>query len=86
MQSQTRRELRDRWAKGLPDSIQSFRFPDHLRSMRWPDTRTLWRLHAGHTPSDRDPGADHNKDSEPCDFGEAFISSTHILLECRLFL
>jgi ribonuclease HI len=86
MQSQTRRELRDRWDKALPDSIQSFRFPDHLQSMRWPDTRMLWRLYAGRTPSDRDPGADHNKDPEPCDCGEAFISSAHILLECRLFL
>jgi hypothetical protein len=86
MQSQTRRELRDRWAKGLPDSIQSFRFPDHLRSMRWPDTRALWRLYAGRTPSDRDPGADHNTDPEPCDCSEGFISSAQIFLECRLFL
>jgi hypothetical protein len=60
--------------------------PDHLRSMRWPDTRALWRLYAGRTPSDRDPGADHNKGPEPCDCGEAFVSSAHILLECRLFL
>jgi ribonuclease HI len=85
MQSRTRREFRERWAAALPDSIQSFRFPDHLKSMHCPDTRALWRLYAGRTPSDRDPGADHNKDPAPCDCGEAFLSSTHILLECRLF-
>jgi hypothetical protein len=53
--------------------------------MHWPDTRALWRLYAGRTPSDRDPGADHDRDPAPCDCGEAFLSSTHILLECRLF-
>jgi hypothetical protein len=38
-----------------------------------------------YTPSDHDPGADHDKDPEPYSCGESFVSSTHILLECRLF-
>jgi hypothetical protein len=79
---QTCPQLRERWSAGLPGAIPSFNFPDHLRSQRWRDTRALWRLHAGRTPSDRDPGADHDKDPEPCDCGESFISSAHILTEC----
>jgi ribonuclease HI len=85
MQSQTRRQLRERWIAALPDATPSFRFPDHLQHMSWPDTRALWRLYAGRTPSDRDPGADHDKNREPCDCGASFVSSAHILLECRLF-
>jgi ribonuclease HI len=85
MLTQSRQRLRERWHAALPDAVPSSRFPDHLRSLRWPDTRALWRLYAGRTPSDRDPGADHDKDPEPCDCGESYVSSAHILLECRLF-
>jgi ribonuclease HI len=85
MLTQTRKRLRERWLAALPDAIPSMRFPDHLRHLRWPATRALWRLYAGRMPSDRDPGADHDKDPEPCDCGESFASSAHILLECRLF-
>jgi ribonuclease HI len=83
MLAQSRRSLRERWLAELPDAVPSTRFPECLR---WPDTRALWRLYAGRTPSDRDPGADHDKEPEPCDCGESFTSSAHILLECRLFL
>jgi hypothetical protein len=86
MLPQTRLRLRERWLAALPDATPSMRFPDHLKHLSWPDTRALWPLHAGRTPSDRDPGADHDKDPEPCDCGDSYRSSAHILLECRLFL
>jgi ribonuclease HI len=85
MLAQTRKQLRERWTAALPDAIPSMHFSDHLKHLRWPATRALWRLYAGRTPSDRDPGADHDRDPEPCDCGESFASSAHILLECRLF-
>jgi hypothetical protein len=85
MLAQTRKRLRERWLAALPDAIPSMRFPDHLKSLSWPDTGALWRLFTGRTPSDRDPGADHDRDREPCDCGESFASSAHILLKCRHF-
>jgi hypothetical protein len=85
MLAQTRKQLSERWNAALPDAIPSMRFPDHLKNLNWPTTRALWRLYAGRTPTDRNPGADHAKDPEPCNCGESFASSAHILLECRLF-
>jgi hypothetical protein len=82
MLAQTRQRLRERWLADLPDEVPSSHFPDHLKTLRWPDTRALWRLYVGRTPSDRDPGADHDKNPEPCDCGESFTTSAHILLEC----
>jgi hypothetical protein len=85
MLAQTLKQLRERWIAALPDAMPSMHFPDHLKNLNWPTTRALWRLYAGCTPTDRDPGADHARDLEPCDCGESFASSAHILLECRLF-
>jgi ribonuclease HI len=84
MQAQTRRRLRERWVTEHPNAVPSSKFPEHLRSLSW--SATLWRLYARRTPSDRDPGADQDKEPEPCNCGKSFVSSAHILLECRLFL
>jgi hypothetical protein len=86
MLAQTQLRLRECWLAALPDATPSMRFPDHLKDLSWPDTRALWRLHAGRTPSDRDPGADHDKDPEPCNCGDSYRLSAHILLDCRVFL
>jgi hypothetical protein len=84
--SQTRQQHKEQWTKALPGAVPSFSFPANLRCMHWSATRTLWQLYAGRTPSDRDPSADHDKAPEPCDCGDSFLPSAHILLECRLFL
>jgi hypothetical protein len=77
MLSRTRLQLRERWITDLPDAVPSFRLPDHLRRMRWPDSHARYGACM--------QGANHKRDLEPFDCGKAFVLSTHILLECRLF-
>jgi ribonuclease HI len=78
MKAEARRRFFTLWSAAHPDATPSFRFPPHLSMLKWTETRALFRIYCGRSPTDPYPSQPPSK----CASCGGPATSEHFIASC----